>query len=74
MDATSVIIEQDGPIKKEVVVMPSDRMVADTADRKKEKNGESVKKSQVERWKAIGVIALADCHLTVHTCYFLEWN
>lgn len=70
MDVTSVSVEQDGPIKKEAAVMPSVRMLADTADRKKEKSGDSVKKNQVERWKAIGVIALADCGLTVHICYF----
>ncbi|XP_075515544.1 LRR repeats and ubiquitin-like domain-containing protein At2g30105 [Primulina tabacum] len=62
--ASQGLHQGDGPIKKEAVVVPSVRMLADTADRKKEKSGDSIKKSQVERWKAIGVIALADCGLT----------
>ncbi|KAL9169523.1 hypothetical protein ABFS82_04G084600 [Erythranthe guttata] len=47
-----------GPVKKEAAIVP------DSTRRKKETIKDSIVKSQVERWKATGVIALSDCGLT----------
>ncbi|KAL0419230.1 UNVERIFIED_CONTAM: Plant intracellular Ras-group-related LRR protein 8 [Sesamum radiatum] len=68
---TNVLLEakssssKDGPVKKEAVTLPSVRRVNDITRGKKEKSEGSVTKSQLERWKATGVIALSDCGLTV---------
>lgn len=48
----------------EAAVLPGVR--ADITRGKKETTQNPVVKSQVDRWKATGIIALSDCGLTVH--------
>ncbi|KAL0458690.1 UNVERIFIED_CONTAM: Plant intracellular Ras-group-related LRR protein 8 [Sesamum latifolium] len=62
--ASQGLHQGDGPVKNEAVMLPSVRRVNDITRGKKEKSEGSVTKSQLERWKATGVIALSDCGLT----------
>ncbi|KAL0370772.1 UNVERIFIED_CONTAM: Plant intracellular Ras-group-related LRR protein 8 [Sesamum angustifolium] len=68
--ASQGLHQGDGPVKKEAVTLPSVRRVNDITRGKKEKSEGSVTKSQLERWKATGVIALSDCGLTVPKVIF----
>ncbi|KAI3450290.1 hypothetical protein Pfo_006955 [Paulownia fortunei] len=62
--ASQGLHQGDGPLKREAVVLPGVRGVTDITRGKKEKTKDSVTKSQFERWKATGVIALSDCGLS----------
>ncbi|PIM97663.1 Ubiquitin-like protein [Handroanthus impetiginosus] len=62
--ASQGVHQGDGPIRKEAVVLPGARGVTGVTRGKKEKTKEPVTKSQLERWRATGVIALSDCGLT----------
>lgn len=60
------VFEQDGPIKKDAVVLPAARAVRGIATDKRKKSEDVVTMSRLERWKRSGVIALSECGLTVH--------
>ncbi|KAK6163400.1 hypothetical protein DH2020_000264 [Rehmannia glutinosa] len=62
--ASQGLHQGDGLIKKETLVLPGAKGVADVTRGKKGKTEDSVTKSQLERWKATGVIALSNCHLS----------
>ncbi|PSS09509.1 LRR repeats and ubiquitin-like domain-containing protein [Actinidia chinensis var. chinensis] len=61
--ASQGLHQGDGPIRKEALATSNLRRMADT-NRVKEKRNVTVGKSQFERWKATGVIALSECNLT----------
>ncbi|XP_022888023.1 LRR repeats and ubiquitin-like domain-containing protein At2g30105 [Olea europaea var. sylvestris] len=59
--ASQGLHQGDGPIKKEVTGSSSVRRVAEVGRGKK--TVDSVEKSQLERWKATGVVALSESNL-----------
>uniref|UniRef100_A0A5B7BKW2 Ubiquitin-like domain-containing protein n=1 Tax=Davidia involucrata TaxID=16924 RepID=A0A5B7BKW2_DAVIN len=61
--ASQGLHQGDGPIRKEAPALLNLRRTAISDRGKKEKKDASVEKSQLERWKATGVIALSECDL-----------
>ncbi|KAA8543716.1 hypothetical protein F0562_021538 [Nyssa sinensis] len=63
--ASQGLHQGDGPIRKEAPAVSNLRRTTIPDRGKKDKLDTSVEKSQVERWKATGVIALSECDLKV---------
>ncbi|KAM7527641.1 hypothetical protein LguiB_031051 [Lonicera macranthoides] len=61
--ASQGLHQGDGPIKKEAPVSSNLRMMAEANRGKKKSNNVAVEKSQLERWKATGVVALSELDL-----------
>jgi len=61
--ASQGLHQGDGPVKKDVLGLPAVKRPVDLTRGKKGKTEVSVTKSQLERWKATGVIALSECGL-----------
>ncbi|KAK3020099.1 hypothetical protein RJ639_003723 [Escallonia herrerae] len=61
--ASQGLHQGDGPIKKEAPAVSNLRRMAEVIKEKKEKPDIAVEKSQLERWKATGVVALSACNL-----------
>ncbi|KAK3019356.1 hypothetical protein RJ639_003887 [Escallonia herrerae] len=66
--ASQGLHQGDGPIKKEAPAVSNLRRMAEVRKEKKEKPDIAVEKSQLERWKATGVVALSACDLKASTC------
>ncbi|KAK2982724.1 hypothetical protein RJ640_025140 [Escallonia rubra] len=65
VDDMTLRSSEDGPIKKEAPRVSNLRRMAEDRREKKEKPDIAVEKSQLERWKATGVVALSACDLKV---------
>ncbi|CAK9164172.1 unnamed protein product [Ilex paraguariensis] len=61
--ASQGLHQGDGPIRNEAPVPSSLRRTAETDQGNKEKPYVSVGKSQLDRWRATGVVALSECKL-----------
>ncbi|GMP49017.1 hypothetical protein CsSME_00016154 [Camellia sinensis var. sinensis] len=75
--ASQGLHQGDGPIRKEAPASSNLRRMADANRGKEGKRDDvaAVEKSQFERWKATGVIALSECNLRKdHTVIILFWN
>ncbi|CAN4102189.1 unnamed protein product [Withania somnifera] len=61
--ASQGLHQGDGPIRKEASNLPTARRMPETMRPKRDASQVPVVKSQLERWKATGVIALSECNL-----------
>ncbi|KAK4363712.1 hypothetical protein RND71_018953 [Anisodus tanguticus] len=58
-------LTNDGPIRKEASTLPTVRRMPEAMKPKRDVPQVPVVKSQLERWKATGVVALSECNLKI---------
>uniref|UniRef100_M1BU63 Ubiquitin family protein n=1 Tax=Solanum tuberosum TaxID=4113 RepID=M1BU63_SOLTU len=63
--ASQGLHQGDGPIRKEASNLPTARRMPEAMRPKRDVPQVPVVKSQLERWKATGVVALSECNLKV---------